>query len=306
MDRRRTSGFTVIHPGWRADHRVRSWVARAREDVLPQAPFFVPVSGAGLPAPEEACQEQPMRYACRRVAPGYTMQPCVESSCLRLLLGYCLAGASRPSSSGRGVNGMDEGQKPRARGSSAATQTGDWIRRAFRQEPVPEPPYRLIVPEDTTIHTMRNLISPPGTRVAGGTGGPQNAVYCVRADTKPGEVPIREGPSVWFHPNGRLRAQGMYHANKRTGIWIEWDEEGRKRAVIGYREGEYDGFYLTYWPNGLRQSEIEYSGGKKHGVAKTWGDDAKLLNAKRYDNDELVDEVSFRPDGTPVIPKKRF
>ncbi len=165
----------------------------------------------------------------------------------------------------------------------------------------PEPAYTLSVPIDTKEGDVK-LTCPTGTRQLGGAGAQarDGAVYCVEWPMKKGEIPVKQGPGVRYHDGGGMSEQGSYKDNKRHGVWVAWDEDGKKKSVVTWGKGEYDGLYVTYWANGERQSEIQWKAGKKHGTSKTWGDDGKPLSVVVYEEDRAVKRTDYGPDGKPI------
>lgn len=166
--------------------------------------------------------------------------------------------------------------------------------------PGPEPKVSLVVKPGTRLADVR-LPCPRGTRQFGGAGTEiADATYCVKWPLERGAIPVKHGPGAWFHPGGGMAAQGPYRDGRRHGVWVSWDEEGRRTSVISYAAGEYDGPYVTWWPNGIRQSEIEWKAGKKHGRARSWGDDGKPLVVTYYDQDRVVRRTIYGADGKPL------
>ncbi|MEM6526603.1 MAG: hypothetical protein AAF693_22615, partial [Bacteroidota bacterium] len=72
------------------------------------------------------------------------------------------------------------------------------------------------------------------------------------------------GPFEFFHPNGRLKATGVY------------DDLGNKVGVWHY-----------YHDNGLLKSSENYVGGKVEGTIDTYTEDGKLRSSGDYKNDQL-------------------
>jgi hypothetical protein len=165
----------------------------------------------------------------------------------------------------------------------------------MRIEIAPEPEYRLFVPEGSIRDSVLGLPCPAGSELlyVGDT------VYCIEVGTAETR-PIRQGPSVSFHPNGALKEQGLYQDDERTGVWVGWDDSGQKSNVVCYREGAFHGLYITFWPNGVRQTEIQFSDGKKHGTSKSWTDDGAPLTFKRFEHGHPVESWALRADGSAV------
>jgi antitoxin component YwqK of YwqJK toxin-antitoxin module len=48
----------------------------------------------------------------------------------------------------------------------------------------------------------------------------------------------RDGRWTYYQRNGRVAAQGMFRADQESGIWKQWDEEGRRKNSLEYKNGE--------------------------------------------------------------------
>ncbi|MEM9459680.1 MAG: hypothetical protein AAGF11_36215 [Myxococcota bacterium] len=159
----------------------------------------------------------------------------------------------------------------------------------------PPPTFELIVPRDATVQTVGALPCPAGTRQTGGAHAEHSAfsvdrrsTYCIRWPVPPGAMPVRHGPAVWFHDDGRIEQQGHYQDGDRHGLWEKRHANGRLEALVHYRDGQYDGPYFTWWDNGQPQSEIGWRAGKHHGISKTWDDAGNILVVKQYEDERVV------------------
>lgn len=64
---------------------------------------------------------------------------------------------------------------------------------------------------------------------------------------------------------GRVRKQGRYDHDRKTGPWTAFDAEGDTLAVVNYRSGLLDGESRAYGPGGVLLRRVTYRRGRMHG-----------------------------------------
>jgi antitoxin component YwqK of YwqJK toxin-antitoxin module len=77
-------------------------------------------------------------------------------------------------------------------------------------------------------------------------------------------------PSRFWHPNGRLAAEGPTRAAVREGAWSYWTEDGVLARTGSYRAGERDGPWTFYDAKGAKQAEGVYRRGERVGTWTLW------------------------------------
>ena len=82
-------------------------------------------------------------------------------------------------------------------------------------------------------------------------------------------------PGRYWHPDGRLAAEGRTRAGLREGEWSFWDEQGRLLRRGGYRAGLRDGDWLFLRPDGSREAEGRYAQGQRVGEWILWDEDGE-------------------------------
>lgn len=134
------------------------------------------------------------------------------------------------------------------------------------------------------------LPCPPGTTQSTG----ENVIEC-RIAGKVGEsLSKRQGPSVWFYPNGKVQRAGSYENHEWTGRWWSFDEQGRLESSTAYVAGKEEGLGVTFYPNGKRRSESVYKAGKLEGPSKSWTEDGELMGITVNKDDKAVSSKVFR------------
>lgn len=144
-----------------------------------------------------------------------------------------------------------------------------------------------IVPSPTLAS---RLPCPAGTSQSTGA----QVIECRTAAVVGKSLSKRQGPAIWFHPNGKVARAGSYDAHEWTGRWWELDEEGRVESTTEYKGGKEDGLRVTFHKNGKRASETHYKDGKPHGTSKLWNDLGELMSLTDYDGGKQTQSKVFR------------
>lgn len=63
--------------------------------------------------------------------------------------------------------------------------------------------------------------------------------------------------ATYFFDSGKIQQQGFFKDGKLDGKWISYDENGNKKAVAEYNNGEKTGKWF-FWDN-TNLSEVNYS-----------------------------------------------
>jgi hypothetical protein len=168
--------------------------------------------------------------------------------------------------------------------------------RADTEYPLPtaeekaETPLEAYVPIVPAPGLDSVLPCPPGTTQNTG----ENVIEC-RIGGKVGEsLSKRQGPSVWFYPNGKVQRAGSYENHEWTGRWWSFDEQGRLESSIAYIAGKEEGLGVTFYPNGKRRSESFYKAGKLDGPSKSWTEDGELMGITVNKDDKAISSKVFR------------
>lgn len=123
------------------------------------------------------------------------------------------------------------------------------------------------------------------------------ATFYDSSETKTNEVFFvdgkRQGESLWFYPNGKIKKKLIYEDDRENGIaflldsngFVIIEEEysnGYLRDVKKYNQldenGNKTGVWRAYFPNGQIKSETSYKEGLKDGLSKEYDKDGKLLS----------------------------
>ena len=189
------------------------------------------------------------------------------------------------------VRPVASAKAPAAPGGSAQPFPGSTesypIPTAAESQETPVGSFSPVVPNPTLAS---KLPCPAGAAPWTGT----NVIECRTAGVVGKSLSKRQGPAVWFHPNGKIARAGSYDAHEWTGRWWELDEEGRLESTTEYKAGKEDGLRVTFHKNGKRASETPYKDGKQHGTSKLWNDLGELMMLTEYDAGKQTKRKVFR------------
>lgn len=121
----------------------------------------------------------------------------------------------------------------------------------------------------------------------------------------------REGQTLYFYPDGKVKAEAFYHAGRLHGPWtfysptgvvlyrswfIEGEKQGRSCAyylngalysLCGYRNGQLQGEQLYYYPDGILKTKEHYQEGLLEGVVQLFYVNGRLKKEQHFAKGEL-------------------
>lgn len=178
-----------------------------------------------------------------------------------------------------------------------ADADADRLPTAEEKAEAPLEAYAPVVPDPSMRST---LPCPPGTTQSVG----ENVIEC-RIAGKSGEtLSKRQGPSVWFHSNGKVQRTGSYENHEWTGRWWSFDDQGRLESSTAYVAGKEEGLSVNFYPDGKRRYEGFYAGGKLNGPSKTWTEEGELMGITVYRDDKVVETKVFRHNIKVATPQE--
>lgn len=84
------------------------------------------------------------------------------------------------------------------------------------------------------------------------------------------------GPFVELHANGVKAAEGVYVNGNREGHWVFYDEGGKKRGEIDFKEDHFHGRRAVFTAEGKLQTEESWVMGKRQGATKAYDPTGKV------------------------------
>jgi len=102
------------------------------------------------------------------------------------------------------------------------------------------------------------------------------------------------GPADFFYPDGKPKIHGSYTDDKRSGIWKQWDEDG-KYGIGGYENDISEGKWTFYYADGSLRSEGKFHKGKQSGIWTEYRENGDVAEGNY---------INGLPDGTWVCRYK--
>lgn len=96
-----------------------------------------------------------------------------------------------------------------------------------------------------------------------------------------------------YYPDGKLKAEGTYTDNRRTGMWKFYSAGSKVEQTGSYSSGRPDGLWKWYYDNGSVLREEEYFQGRRDGLLTEYSPTGDILTQGEYSDDERNGEWKF-------------
>jgi antitoxin component YwqK of YwqJK toxin-antitoxin module len=109
---------------------------------------------------------------------------------------------------------------------------------------------------------------------------------------------MKNGISMRWHENGQLASKAIYEDGGLNGLLQEFSPSGQQLLSAGYKHGIKWGLEKKWYENGSQGSKIFWNNrGRKHGKIEAWFNNGNRKTVRHYDNGNLLEAQSWRPDG---------
>lgn len=110
-----------------------------------------------------------------------------------------------------------------------------------------------------------------------------------------------------YHTNGRLKAVGVYHDQKKDSVWLYFGTDETLRMRETYENGVLSGPSATYYETGNPARMVSYSSGKREGTWLRLYENGDTMQIATYEEGELHGAfTSFNPDGEAEVTGRYF
>jgi antitoxin component YwqK of YwqJK toxin-antitoxin module len=97
------------------------------------------------------------------------------------------------------------------------------------------------------------------------------------------EAGNQQGHWIEYHPNGKIKAEGIYTNGLRTGEWLFYHPNGKIEQKGTYdSKGRPQGLWRWYYESGNILREENYLNGKREGTMTEWNDSGKVITKGEY------------------------
>jgi antitoxin component YwqK of YwqJK toxin-antitoxin module len=96
------------------------------------------------------------------------------------------------------------------------------------------------------------------------------------------------GPSRYYHPNGKLKAVRYARNGWKEGAHMGWYEDGQKQFEYHFKNDMFEGNQKEWLPSGSLYSDLNYEEGMESGSQRVWYPNGKIKtnyvikNNRRY------------------------
>jgi len=113
-------------------------------------------------------------------------------------------------------------------------------------------------------------------------------------------------------PDGRPKMRGKYEAGMRTGVWLEFNDNGSVRTQTGFVAGvektvkRENGTFEEYYVSGIPKSKVTYFKGKLQGPFTEWYDKGEFKQSTRPGKEGAPPEAVEELVGTVLKRKGEY
>ena len=109
---------------------------------------------------------------------------------------------------------------------------------------------------------------------------------------------VKDGPFVFYGPDGEKVAEGAYAGGLETGAWTRWLEDGT-RTEGRFENGEREGLWTFWHEEGTRQEEGHYANGVRVGRWTLWYPSGAVREENDYVDGAMHGQRrAYREDGS--------
>ena len=108
------------------------------------------------------------------------------------------------------------------------------------------------------------------------------------------------------YPDGRPKMRGKYDAGMRTGIWLNFNDDGTVRTQTGFVDGvdktvkRENGTFEEFYPTGIPKSTWTYVKGRLNGPFTEWFDKGEFKQTTHPGKEGAAPEVVEELVGTAI------
>lgn len=97
------------------------------------------------------------------------------------------------------------------------------------------------------------------------------------------EAGNQQGPWTEYHPNGKIKAKGVYDNGVKIGDWIFYYPNEKVEQKGKYdKKGRAQGLWQWYYDSGKLLREENYLNGKREGPLTEWSDSGNVITKGEY------------------------
>jgi len=127
---------------------------------------------------------------------------------------------------------------------------------------------------------------------------------------------VRQGMTWWYDDKGKTKSKVNFKNGKENGIYTSYYDNGKEKLVVEYVDGQKHNIQKIYYDNGQLGSQVNYNMGRREGVMSEWDYEGfkssevfykrnYKVGIKKYFNHEgkVTFTQEFKMDRNPVMVK---
>ena len=127
---------------------------------------------------------------------------------------------------------------------------------------------------------------------------------------------IRQGMTWWYDDKGKIKSKVNFKNGKENGVYTSYYDNGKEKLVVEYVNGQKHNIQKIYYDNGQLGSQVNYNMGRREGVMTEWDYEGfkssevfykrnYKVGIKKYFNPEgkVTFTQEFKMDRNPVMVK---
>jgi antitoxin component YwqK of YwqJK toxin-antitoxin module len=92
--------------------------------------------------------------------------------------------------------------------------------------------------------------------------------------------------------------EGNYTDSKMEGVWVTYNQSGKKIAEVAYKKGRKEGACKYFSEQGVLSSSSKYVNGKRDGLMTTYYPDGKVWMEYHWSGGEIIGNMkTYYPSG---------
>jgi antitoxin component YwqK of YwqJK toxin-antitoxin module len=126
----------------------------------------------------------------------------------------------------------------------------------------------------------------------------------------------RNGMTWWYNDKGKIKSKVNFKDGREEGIYTSYHDNGKVKLTVPYVNGQKHGTQKMYYDNGKLGSKVNYVNGKREGLMTEWAYEGykssevlykrnyKVGLKKYYDKEGKIRFTEeYKMDRNPVIAK---
>jgi flagellar hook-associated protein FlgK len=98
----------------------------------------------------------------------------------------------------------------------------------------------------------------------------------------------RNGMTYWYDDKGKVKSSVNFKEGKENGTYISYYDNGKKKLIVDFVDGQKHGLQQMFYDNGQLGSEVNYVMGKREGVMTEWDQEGYKSSEVFYKNNYKV------------------